>query len=381
MPHHSSSLFLYRACPHAYALGKKNPDAKGWAAYFDRGSAVHKAAEVILISLRDGLSLPEAKEKGRAAVEAMRGELSGEGLDQADFFLRRLDRWPFEAPAAGEKWLIEEPFAVDRDWNLLPTVRGQKPPAGTFYYGRIDFAILNVEEGWWKTLDWKSSRQVESIGKLRTNVQLSGYGAYVDLLMQKLGVDNPTGTIGRLYPTVGVFQQYTLTDEERVGLRKRVEDEVRAVEADAVFEPRPEIMKCASCPVRYLCKSWTAAGTGDIELATPEDAARAWNEMQLLEAKGEDLRLRVKAWIAHKGPIPLGNGKVVDFKPVEKRKVRDDAVETLMETRGIEAERLVKVMNLTVKGLELLADEDEALIESCVDRTTESRLSVIEEGK
>ena len=54
MPHRTSSLVQFDDCPAKYALLRDNPDIENTSTAMERGTAVHKAAEVYLTGIYEG---------------------------------------------------------------------------------------------------------------------------------------------------------------------------------------------------------------------------------------------------------------------------------------------------------------------------------------
>ena len=379
MPHHSSSLSRYRRCPAQYRLLKDHPEIEETTTAMERGSIVHRAAESMVRIMGAGGTRALAEAEATKTVDSLRGEFSGESLEEADYFLHRLKRQPFPEKKPGDEWFAEVPFAFDMLWNLLPWDGAGPLPSGAYYHGRIDFLILNLSTGYVGITDWKTARRAESPTTLAEGVQLTGYSEAGMAILESRGAEVGDVDIARIYPTVAVKQTYRLTQEDKDGrFRARIAGEIEAIEKDTKFEARPEVSKCMGCPVRFLCKTYMASGQDFAEPHSPEDALRLYREAEVAVARAEQAREMVKAWVATKGPVPLENGGYLDYRAIEKRAVLKDAKDTL-RALGWSDSQIADAAGLTVGGLEKVLDEDDPTWEQIVSVRTESRLAEVKE--
>lgn len=378
--HRSSSLARYRRCPRQYRLLEDNPAIEETTTAMERGSIVHRAAEAMVRVIGAGGTRELAEREAVKVVESLRGEFSGEAMEEAEHFLHRLKRQPFPPKDPAEEWIAEFPFAFDRAWRLLPW-DGNKDhlPEDTYYRGQVDFLRLNLSTGYVGAIDWKTARRAESPTTLAEGVQLPGYAEAGMAELERRGGEVGDVDIARIYPTVGVRQDYRLTQEDKDGrFRARIDGEIEAILKDTKFEARPDAATCMTCPVRFLCHAYMASSQEFAEPQSPDDALRLYREAEVAEARAEQQKEFVKAWISAHGPVPLENGGYLDFKPVEKRQILKNGKD-ILRANGWSDGQIADACSLSVTALDRVIEEDDPLWEQVASMRTESRLAEVKE--
>ena len=380
MSHRSSSLSRYRKCPRQYRLLEDNPAIEETTTAMERGSIVHRAAETMVRVIGAGGTRELAEREAVKVVESLRGEFSGEAMEEAEFFLHRLTRQPFPPKDPQEEWIAEFGFAFDSAWRIIAWDGQGDLPAGTYYHGRVDFLRLNLTTGFVAAWDWKTARRAESPTTLAEGVQLPGYAEAGMAELERRGGEVGDVEIARLYPTIGVRQVYRLTQEDKDGrFRERIDGEIEAISKDTKFEARPDAATCMTCPVKFLCKAYMASSQEFAEPQSPEDALRMYREAEVQEARADQQREFVKAWISAHGPIPMEGGTFLDFKPVEKRQPLKNAKD-ILRANGWSDAQIADACSLSVTSLDKILDEEDPLWAEVVSVRTESRLAEVKEA-
>lgn len=371
MPFSVSRIETYRGCPLAYRL--LYLDTEGGPSAFristpeqERGTAVHVGAEAMVVALAKGASIDEARVAARTAVNDIKGTVSQEAWSQIGFFLDRLLDQPFPEKRQGDVWQAEAAFKFDRDWNPVP--EGEKD---SYFRGFIDFLIFNPADGFIRVTDWKTSRKTESPDALSSNLQLRAYALAAYTAAVAKGFTIRRIEMVRHYTTVAIAQKYVPSIEEVKGWRDYVEAEILAIEKATEFDARPDEDRCFGCAARGVCPARDQAGIEKIEVKEAADVVRAWREVTLLRSKADDLEKTVKAWVKNRGPVKVGD-KTLDFWPLEKRQVLDDAVDVLRDA-GLTDAAILSIAGLTVSGLDRGLKGRPELVEACVTRKVESR--------
>lgn len=375
MPHRTSSLVAFDNCPAQYRLLRDNPEIENTSTAMERGTAVHKAAEVYLKSLYAGDSEAKATQRAREAVEALRTTLSGAALQEALWFLDRLFDQELPKPAPTEKWFVEHFFMFDEGWSLT------EDEEECAFHGTIDLLIVDAVTGEVRIFDWKTSREVEPLSELRVNLQLGVSYPFAGVrIAESVGVTPTQVVVGRQYIPVATLQKFNIPMEEVADAPRKLRARMDAIGGATEFPPKPG-SGCFYCPAIRLCDAAKAAGTAESAITDAASAKVAWERAVLQEALAEDAKTRVRAYIAQNGPVPLGVGKTLDLKAVEKRVVKDGVFDILRETRGVDDATMLKYASIGVAALERLVRKDADAMAACVDVRSESRLTVVKEGK
>ena len=368
--HRTTSLVRFDSCPFLYHAVEENPAIDQGSVAAERGTAVHKAAEVYCKALVAGDSEAAAITKARHAVEGLRTTLSAAALHDAESFITTLFDQELPKPLPGEKWYVEETFYFDAAWNLCDHDSAR-------FRGTIDLLIIDTITGEVRIFDWKTARQIEPLSELRTNLQLAvSYPFAAVAIAKRDGVEPTQVVVGRHYTQVMALQSFNIPLSEVAEASGKIDARIAAIEATTEWRPKPS-GACLYCPAINLCPSAKAAGTASVAISDVGSAKVAYETALLWERLAEQAKDAVKAYINLHGAVPMGAGKMLDLKPIEKRVMRDDAIEILKETRGLDAETILRYASLSVGGLEKLVKKDPAAMAACCDLRMESRLSVV----
>lgn len=366
----TTSLKRFGECPFLYHAVEQNPAIDQGSVAAERGTAVHKAAETYCKALLAGDADEAAIRKARQAVEAMRSSLSAAALLDAAGFVDTLFDQELPKPSGHERWFVEHTFYFDKNWSLCDRDSAR-------FRGTIDLLIIDTITGEVTIIDWKTARQIEPLSELKVNLQLAvSYPLAGVAIAKSIGVEPTQVVVKRHYTQVMAVQTFNIPLEEVARATALLDSIIAAIENTVEWLPKPGD-GCAWCPAINLCPAAIGAGTASTVITDMGSAKEAYNRALLWERLADDAKTAVKGFINIHGPVPMGAGKVLDLKPIEKRAVREDAIAILKETRGLDADAILEYATLSVGGLEKLVRKDPETMAACCDIHSESRLSVV----
>ena len=326
-----SRLNLYERCPHAYRMVylegvPRTPDEAR-----DRGHQLHRLVAQYLERLITS-QRPTDWEWARQAVPP---DALPEVADIWERFYTTFTLPPdLEAPG------VERELAFDRKWR---PVRFDSKRAR--FRMVIDFHFRQGELG--VIVDWKSNRTIAN--GVEKNLQLLAYGWG---LRQAIYPDTAEVLLRLHFLRYGREQEVLLTPADLEGVPDLLEDKIRVIEKDKIFEPTPGSF-CGQCGVTAHCPVMSRALV-PVEVlapATREEAEKAAALLLTLQQMEKELSARLKDWVREHGPVQVGD---LTYGPTTVTTYDLDAravVEFLLN-EGLEREAVWPFLNITKTSLE-----------------------------
>lgn len=362
-----SSLESIERCPRLW-VAERLEGADTGSRWIRIGNACHAAAEAITRAVVAGTARP-LYEIAREAVLDF-GERYGLAPDELHESLEVMDR--ATAPGSSVTWGLrkdwtaraEVSLALDESFTpIAPHVPGMDDAPA--YTGRIDRLQWSTEEPVVEAWDWKTSKDWMSSEDVLADTQAQWY-AFLTLAFFPGAV---VVTFRRVMLRLGYTATATFVRGEP--WESRIRDRMRRgraimlrvlEERDAAAE-RPGTW-CRYCPRIGSCSAVAAARRighdSEIDPDRPrEERARSW---LALRAAAERLEASLRADVAERGPIPLGDGRELGMHERQRSTLRLSREEVLDRLRGLGMDRVLEER--------LLAPSDDAM-PKLVDRVLE----------
>ncbi len=361
---HQSSVAVYMDCPASYEAQYVH-DMRVRYEPFRRGSAIHEAAQRIMERLavdRDA----DARAVGIEALEQwQRGPepMSDDGLMSAIEVVTNmtsLDGFPWASWPRGYDVGVEMAWALDENFVALDA-RGEPHPPGAAYAGRYDYLRWpgkTVEDPQLLVRDLKSGFQRIANDSLigRWQVRIYCFAALATLPgMPEVKFEIWNLRVGQRASVV-LKRGDPWEEATRVYLRSGRE---RMIAAHAAGEfPQTIGAACGASCALFPCDAWTTAMAAGV----PEKGTDQQRALYFLAAKaGIGTLERELRTTAEDGPIDLGNGRVLGYRPTTSTRITHGVMRTIAQLRsdGASDQQLAEAFpgaSITAEGIRDLAD-------------------------
>jgi hypothetical protein len=321
-PYSPSKLDAYSICPHRYFLiheqKKERVSNEIYVRLMQMGTAVHAFIERYVEACRETRVVQDLA-AAQSIAEAMWATRPSGCLNEDDFteYFSLCARWAsqFLVPTTGVV-RTELPIGLAAaDGGGFELCESWMDPSVDL---RLKPDYVHVENNHATVLDWSTGWS-----GTKPRIQREAYafaiwcwqphieGVTVRFVYLRLKDD-----AGRMLEEKEVF-----TREQLLRLAEKTRRQMRRIDEDADFTPRPTLEHCMTCPVAYAC----SARPRELErIATKSEAEDAAAQLALLEAHRARLMIALKSYAADHGAVRSGD-VVVDVDARQRTELDSDA--------------------------------------------------------